>query len=208
MRTRAGARVVVAALAAVALPGVGAAAPRVNPDRIAKTEPGAYGVAPAERARDGVPGDTVRFSASFAAGSIVIVNSERRLYYVLGGGRAIRYPIAIGSAQNLWTGQSFIQSKQKNPAWIPPWNPSRVVPGGPGNPLGERALYLGWTTYRIHGTNAPGSIGHSVSNGCFRMHNRHVRDLYERVHLGAPVYVVQALTETVENRGVHKRIVH
>ena len=138
----------------------------------------------------GRPGDVVRFAKPYPMGSIVIVNEERRLYYVLGGGRAIRYPIAIGTPDEIWTGRTFVQSKVKDPVWKPPWNPDEVVPGGPGNPLGERAIYLDWSLYRIHGTNAPNSIGRSASHGCFRMHNHNVKDLYERVHIGAPVYVV------------------
>jgi lipoprotein-anchoring transpeptidase ErfK/SrfK len=147
------------------------------------------------RAGDGArSGDVVPFAHDdYPIGSIVIVNVERKLYYLLGDGQAMRYPIAIGTIANKWTGKTFIQSKAKNPAWRPPWNPGRVVPGGPGNPLGARALYLDWGLYRIHGTNAPGSIGSAASNGCFRMHNYHVKDLYERVHLGAPVFVVESL---------------
>jgi len=143
---------------------------------------------------DATPGELVAFENDrFGMGAIVIVNKERRLYYVVGSGRAIRYPVAIGTMDNQWTGRSFVQSKAKNPSWIPPWNTGKVVPGGPGNPLGARALYLGWSLYRIHGTNAPGSIGTAASHGCIRMHNTHVKDLYERVHLGAPVFVVESL---------------
>ena len=139
------------------------------------------------------PGTLVSFEAHYPAGSIIVVNTERKLYYVLGHGRALRYPIAIGTPRNQWTGKSFVQRKAKNPSWTPPWNRRRTIPGGPRNPLGKRALYLDWGLYRIHGTNAPGSIGRATSHGCIRMHNRHVMDLYERVHIGAPVFVVRSL---------------
>lgn len=142
------------------------------------------------QADDGQPGDVVKFNKPYPMGAIVIVNDERRLYYVLGGDRAIRYPIAIGTSDEIWTGRTFVQSKIKDPVWKPPWSPDEVIPSGPANPLGARALYLDWSLYRIHGTNAPGSIGRSASHGCFRMHNKHVKDLYKRVHVGAPVYVV------------------
>ena len=82
--------------------------------------------------------------------------------------------------------------------------PDEVIPAGPENPLGERAIYLDWSLYRIHGTNAPNSIGRSASHGCFRMHNKHVKDLYNRVHIGAPVYVVDALTDPVPPRRENK----
>lgn len=137
--------------------------------------------------------DVVDFKQSYPLGAIIVVNNERRLYYVIGPGKALRYPVAVGTKQNQWTGQSFVQSKAVNPSWTPPWNPGHTVPGGPGNPLGVRALYLGWSTYRIHGTNAPGSIGSPASHGCIRMLNQDVTDLYGRVNIGAPVYVVNTL---------------
>ena len=129
----------------------------------------------------------------YEPGTIVIVNSERKLYYVIGNGRAIRYPVAIGVPKEQWVGATFVQSKRKNPSWTPPWNTKVTIPGGKKNPLGARALYLDWSLYRIHGTNSPWSIGRASSNGCFRMYNKDVKDLYERVHIGAPVYVVQKL---------------
>ncbi len=97
-----------------------------------------------------------------------------------------------------WTGETFVQSKAKNPGWTPPPAMRRrspylpaYMPPGPNNPLGIRAIYLGWTEYRIHGTNSPGSIGTEASSGCIRMLNSDVMDLYERVHIGAPVYVIR-----------------
>ncbi|MGH1350329.1 MAG: L,D-transpeptidase [Methyloligellaceae bacterium] len=140
----------------------------------------------------------VSMKLHYKPGTIIVVNSERKLYYVLGNGRAIRYPIAIGVPQEQWIGTTFVQNKRKHPNWTPPpkspgGKPGRTVPGGPGNPLGARAIYLDWSLYRIHGTYTPGSIGRASSNGCFRMYNKDVKDLYERVHIGAPVHVVQTL---------------
>jgi lipoprotein-anchoring transpeptidase ErfK/SrfK len=132
----------------------------------------------------------------YAKGSIVIVNHERNLYFVEEPGQAIRYPVAIGSPVDQWEGVQTVTAKRENPTWYPPediqWesNVAPVVPPGPQNPLGPRALYLGETLYRIHGTNRPGSIGGAVSHGCFRMHNTHIVELYEKVQIGANVYVV------------------
>src|SRR6266851_5261630 len=132
----------------------------------------------------------------YAKGSIVIVNHERNLYFVEETGQATRYPVAIGKPVDQWEGVQTITAKRENPTWYPPeeiqWEsdvPPVVLPG-PQNPLGPRALYLGDTLYRIHGTNRPGSIGGAVSHGCFRMHNPHIIELYEKVQIGASVYVV------------------
>ena len=148
--------------------------------------------------------DIVPFAGDQEPGTIIVVNSERKLYYVLGDGQAIVYPVAVGEPKEQWTGQSFVTQMRKNPGWSPTpsmrrKNPRlpRYMPPGPRNPLGVRAIYLGWSMYRIHGTNAPHSIGRATSNGCFRMHNEHVRDLFERVHLGAPVHVVNRLEAMV-----------
>jgi len=131
-------------------------------------------------------------------GTIIINTSERRLYYVLGQGMALRYAVAVGKEGMQWSGETFVQSKRRNPSWTPtprmrredPWLPA-YVPAGPKNPLGVRAIYLGWSEYRIHGTNMPGSIGRAASSGCIRMLNSDVMDLFERVHIGAPVYVMR-----------------
>ena len=130
-------------------------------------------------------------------GTIVIKTSQRRLYYVLGGGQAIVYPVGVGRAGKQWQGTSFIDGKRLKPAWSPPDEVRRdrpslpaVIPGGvPGNPMGAAALTLSGGQYAIHGTNAPGSIGGFVSYGCIRMHNADILDLYERVHFGTPVVV-------------------
>jgi lipoprotein-anchoring transpeptidase ErfK/SrfK len=132
----------------------------------------------------------------YAKGSVVIINNERNLYFVEEVGRAIRYPVAIGKPVDQWEGVQTITAKRANPTWYPPediqWEMDvpAVVPPGPQNPLGPRALYLGETLYRIHGTNRPGSIGGAVSHGCFRMHNAHIIDLFEKVQIGANVHVV------------------
>ena len=132
-----------------------------------------------------------------SAGTIVIKTNQRRLYYVLGGGRAIAYPVGVGRAGKQWSGTSFIDGKRLKPAWSPPDDVRRdrpglpaVIPGGaPGNPMGAAALTLSGGQYAIHGTNAPGSIGGFVSYGCIRMHNSDILDLFERVHFGTPVVV-------------------
>lgn len=141
-------------------------------------------------------GEIVEFESDLDRGTILIKTDERRLYYVLGDGQALRYPIAVGEPRFQWTGELWISSKRENPTWRPTArmrreNPRlpRTVGPGPRNPLGARALYLGWGEYRIHGTNAPSSIGQAASSGCFRMHNADAIDLFDRVHIGAPVIV-------------------
>src|SRR5207237_3964567 len=120
------------------------------------------------------------------------------LYYVLGGGRAIRYGVRVGRDGFTWTGVQKISRKAEWPDWTPPAEMierqpylPRFMAGGPGNPMGARALYLGNTVYRIHGTNAPETIGHAVSSGCFRLVNEQITDLYERVPVGTKVIVQQ-----------------
>lgn len=138
----------------------------------------------------------VDYSTPHEPGTIIISNSQKRLIYVLDGDRAIEYDIAVGKPEEQWIGTRIVTKMAKNPTWTPtpsmrrkkPSLPARVGPG-PKNPLGIRAIYLGWSAYRIHGTNAPNSIGHAASSGCFRMFNEDVSDLYERVHIGAPVVV-------------------
>lgn len=131
-----------------------------------------------------------------APGSIVIDTSNKFLYYVKSPGRAIRYGIGVGRPGFEWSGVKTISRKAEWPAWTPPpemlaRRPDlpRSMPGGPENPLGARALYLGSSLYRIHGTNEPYTIGHNVSSGCIRMMNADVTDLYERVGIGARVVV-------------------
>lgn len=132
----------------------------------------------------------------FPAGSVVIVNNERSLYYLLGGGRALRYRVAVGTSQEVWVGRTFVSNMRKNPPWTPVDGDGRTVRGGtPFNPLGKRALYLDWSLLRIHGTPSRNSIGRAASNGCIRMLNEDVIDLYERVHIGAPVIAINNRSE-------------
>ena len=141
----------------------------------------------------------VAFNGDASAGTVVVRTGERRLYYVLGDGRAIRYPVGVGRAGKQWTGQAYIDGKHLRPAWSPPSDVKRdrpslpnVIPGGsPRNPMGAAALTLSGGEYAIHGTNAPGSIGGFVSYGCIRMHNADIVDLYGRVGVGTAVMVTR-----------------
>jgi lipoprotein-anchoring transpeptidase ErfK/SrfK len=140
--------------------------------------------------------ETVSYSGPYSAGTIVIDTSERRLYFVLGDGRAVRYGVGVGREGFEWTGQKTITRKAEWPNWTPPpqmlrRRPDlpRFMPGGPENPLGARAMYLGSSLYRIHGSNEPETIGQAVSSGCIRMTNEDVVDLYDRVRVGTRVVV-------------------
>lgn len=138
---------------------------------------------------------TVRFDPKFKAGEIVVSFEDRRLYHVQKPGTAISYPIAVPRSQSKWSGVERISQKRVNPSWTPtpemikenPKLPSWVPGGHPMNPLGVRGLYLGETTYRIHGTDAPWTIGQDVSKGCIRMLNEHVIELFDRVPVGTKV---------------------
>jgi len=132
----------------------------------------------------------VKANFGLPKGTILIVNNERRLYYVLGDGKAKRYRVAVGEKIERWTGRTFVSMKRENPDWHPVDGSPKVEGGKPGNPLGKRALYLDWSLLRIHGTPKRRSIGTAVSNGCIRMYNEDVIDLYSRTHLGAPVIAV------------------
>jgi lipoprotein-anchoring transpeptidase ErfK/SrfK len=140
----------------------------------------------------------VFFRTAEAPGTIIINTNERFLYVVQGGGRALRYGIGVGRDGFQWQGLVRITKKQEWPDWTPPPEMIQRQPylprwmaGGPGNPLGARALYLGRTEYRIHGTNQPQTIGSAVSSGCFRLTNPDVMDLYARVPIGTKVIVLQ-----------------
>lgn len=143
-----------------------------------------------------VPRQTVRFEGNYTPGTIYIDTKERRLYLVEGNGLAIRYGIGVGRDGFRWGGTHRVTAKKEWPAWTPPPQMLRRRPdlprhmvGGPDNPLGARAMYLGSTLYRIHGSNEPETIGQAVSSGCFRMVNDDVIHLYDRVKVGAPVIV-------------------
>ena len=140
----------------------------------------------------------VFYRTTEAPGTIVINTNERFLYVVQGNGRALRYGIGVGRDGFQWQGLVRITKKQEWPDWTPPPEMIQRQPylprwmaGGPGNPLGARALYLGNTVYRIHGTNMPQTIGTKVSSGCFRLTNPDVSDLYDRVPVGTKVIIMQ-----------------
>src|SRR5215218_9007816 len=139
----------------------------------------------------------VAFNTSEAPGTIVIDTGNTALYYVLGQGRAIRYGVGVGREGFTWSGVQTISRKAEWPDWHPPAEMvarqpylPRFIAGGPGNPLGARAMYLGSSQYRIHGTNDPTTIGKFVSSGCIRMTNEDVTDLFGRVNVGAKVVVL------------------
>ncbi len=140
---------------------------------------------------------TVRFHPQYKPGQVIVSFGDRRLYYVARPGQAISYPIAIPRDQSRWQGITSVSQKRENPSWTPtaemirenPRLPNWVPGGHPMNPLGVRALYLGSSTYRIHGTDAPWTIGQAVSKGCIRMYNEDVLDLYPRITVGAKVTV-------------------
>ena len=139
----------------------------------------------------------VSYPTTFAAGTVVIDTAQTYLYYVLGNGKAIRYGIGVGREGFTWSGTQAVTRKAEWPDWTPPQEMiarqpylPRWMAGGEGNPLGARAIYLGSTIYRIHGTNMPATIGRRVSSGCIRMLNADVSDLYNRVGVGTKVVVL------------------
>jgi lipoprotein-anchoring transpeptidase ErfK/SrfK len=178
----------------------------------ASTQPNAFpadevmgepeGVVP-ERLRRAV----VAFNSTEAAGTIVIDTGNTALYYVLGQGRAIRYGVGVGREGFTWSGVQTISRKAEWPDWHPPAEMiarqpylPRFMAGGPGNPLGARAMYLGSSQYRIHGTNDPSTIGKFVSSGCIRLTNEDVSDLFSRVDVGTRVVVLPKSAPHYETR--------
>ena len=147
---------------------------------------------------EGFQRQTVFYRSQHPPGTIIIETAERHLYLIESETRALRYGIGVGRDGFTWAGLLQITRKTEWPDWRPPpemiarqpYLP-RFMAGGPGNPLGARAMYLGNTVYRIHGTNAPETIGHAVSSGCFRLVNDDVADLYDRVPVGTHVIVRQ-----------------
>jgi len=140
----------------------------------------------------------VPWNRGYGPGTVVISTSQRRLYYVLGNGQAIQYGVGVGRQGFTWAGTKTVSMKREWPDWRPPpqmlrRRPDlpRYIPGGMENPLGARALYLGSSLYRIHGSNEPETIGAAVSSGCIRMTNRDVTDLYDRVRVGTKVVVLR-----------------
>jgi lipoprotein-anchoring transpeptidase ErfK/SrfK len=165
--------------------------PQVQTPQAAPSDEGTVYEMPARLRRQ-----TVTYPTREAPGTIIIDTPNTYLYYVLGNGQAIRYGIGVGRDGFTWSGVQSVTKKAEWPDWTPPpemiarqpYLP-RHMAGGPGNPLGARAMYLGGTVYRIHGTNAPETIGTHVSSGCIRLTNADVSDLYSRVNIGTKVIV-------------------
>ena len=164
-------------------------APRLQ---IGPSQDGAVAQLPARLQRQ-----VVNYATREAPGTVIIDTPNTYLYLVLGHGQAVRYGIGVGRDGFTWSGVQSITRKSEWPDWIPPAEMiarqpylPRYMAGGPGNPLGARAMYLGGTVYRIHGTNAPGTIGTHVSSGCIRLTNEDVADLYSRVNVGTKVVVL------------------
>jgi lipoprotein-anchoring transpeptidase ErfK/SrfK len=158
----------------------------------------------------------VSYPTKAAAGTVIIDTAQTHLYYVLGDNKAIRYGIGVGRDGFTWSGEQSVTRKAEWPDWSPPEEMiarqpylPRWMAGGESNPLGARALYLGNTVYRIHGTNMPETIGQKVSSGCIRMVNADVIDLYDRVEVGAKIIVLpnNSYTATIARSVVPTRIV-
>lgn len=161
---------------------------------------------PIEKIKPELRRTEVAYTTDYKPGTIVVDTPARRLYYVLGDGKAIRYGVGVGRAGLAFAGSAYVGRKAEWPSWTPTANMQRReeryrklaggMPGGPNNPLGARAMYLyregNDTHFRIHGTNQPDSIGHAMSSGCIRMMNHDVIDLYSRVKTGDRVVVIQA----------------
>jgi lipoprotein-anchoring transpeptidase ErfK/SrfK len=148
----------------------------------------------------------VSYPTREAPGTVIIDTPNTYLYLVLGNGHAMRYGIGVGRDGFTWSGVQTITKKAEWPAWTPPPDMiarqpylPRHMAGGPGNPLGARAMYLGGTVYRIHGTNAPETIGTHVSSGCLRLTNTDVADLYSRVNVGTRVIVLPTTDRRADN---------
>ncbi len=169
--------------------------------------------------------EAVRFSPTYKPGQLIVSFGDRRIYHVVRSGEAISYPIAIPREQSRWQGVMSITQKRVNPSWTPtptmraenPRLPMWVPGGHPMNPLGVRGLYLGSSTYRIHGTDAPWTIGQPVSKGCIRMYNQDVIELYDRVPVGTKVTVTwqrfeggapMASSDDTEKQRIVRRPVH
>jgi lipoprotein-anchoring transpeptidase ErfK/SrfK len=151
---------------------------------------------PSPRGGSPIRKEVVEYTTSHKPGTIVIETDERRLYLVLEDGKAMKYGVGVGRDGFTWSGTHRITRKAEWPGWTPPAQMRKRVPdlpaymeGGPNNPLGARALYIGSTLYRVHGTSEPWSIGQAVSSGCIRLTNDDITDLYERVQVGALIVV-------------------
>jgi lipoprotein-anchoring transpeptidase ErfK/SrfK len=194
--------VAAASLSVLASLGAGAQAPQgsgTRPDQnMEPDQPGYVATADQEQLPAKYQKQMVFFRTTEPPGTIVVNTPERFLYVVMADNRAMRYGIGVGREGFQWYGLKHIERKSEWPDWTPPpemierqpYLP-RWMAGGPGNPLGARALYVAGTVYRIHGTNQPWTIGSAVSSGCFRLTNPDVTDLYDRVPVGTRVVVLQ-----------------
>ena len=197
--------VLAALIGAVALCGTAKAEPLfafLAPAAPTQLAPQTAALAPAEEEDEG-PVDArlrrqiVSYAGHEAPGTIIVDTPNTHLYYVLGSGKAMRYGIGVGREGFTWSGVKSVERKTEWPDWYPPSEMlarqpylPRMTAGGPGNPLGARAMYIAGTQYRIHGTNAPSTIGKQVSSGCIRLTNNDVIDLFNRVQIGAKVIVL------------------
>ncbi len=184
-------------------------APQAQPVSLASPTVQAPEQQPADEG-EGLPANlrrqVVNYPTGEAPGTVIVDTPHTYLYLVLGGGKALRYGIGVGREGFTWSGVRTIGDKKSWPDWTPPpemiarqpYLP-RFTSGGPGNPLGARAMYLAGTMYRIHGTNNPETIGHQVSSGCIRLTNEDVIDLYDRVKVGAKVVVLPQTTVAHRN---------
>ena len=180
------------AVASLALTIAGSAATDANANLLDSFFSGIFGPMSGPRGRQ-----VVKIRGNYTPGEIIVSFGDRRLYYIDSKQTAISYAIAIPKAEARWSGVSYVSQKRENPTWTPtsdmrrenPTLPASVAGGDPRNPLGTRALYLGDSMYRIHGTDAPWLIGQQVSHGCIRMYNEDAADLYRRAKVGAKVVV-------------------
>jgi lipoprotein-anchoring transpeptidase ErfK/SrfK len=170
-------------------------------------EPAGREAVPAEQLRRQV----VEYPSPETSGTIIVDTAHTYLYYVLGGGKALRYGIGVGRDGFTWSGVETISRMAEWPDWNPPKEMigrqpylPRFMAGGPGNPLGARALYLGNTDYRIHGTNDPATIGHRVSSGCIRLSNDDVIDLYRRAKVGSKVVVLSGSRDAAPSPAIRR----
>lgn len=185
--------VIVAVLVSLSMIMPGTAARVYNPTTNSWEEPG---VATSSRRGSSIRKQVVNYETKYKPGTIIVETTERRLYFVLDDGKAMKYGIGVGRDGFRWAGRHRITRKSEWPGWTPPPQMRKRVPGlpafmpgGPENPLGARAMYIGSTLYRLHGTSEPWTIGQAVSSGCIRLTNDDVVDLYDRVQVGARVVV-------------------
>jgi lipoprotein-anchoring transpeptidase ErfK/SrfK len=195
-----------------------APAPRYNSATLRSEDSGASAMAYASPSQDGsarsidsrLQRQVVNYPTHEASGTIVIDTPNMQLYLVMANGKAVRYGIGVGREGFTWAGTQTITNKKEWPDWTPPEEMiqrqpylPRFMAGGPGNPLGARAMYLGSTVYRIHGTNDPTTIGKHVSSGCIRLTNEDVSDLYSRVNVGTKVVVLPMSGARTATRGAY-----